>query len=72
MLANEDYYENVKEKGESHTLVPTDNRGSEMRQFEGQGPPQLQFQRGRIHDKVDVIGGVSGLEHLSNSLAYGR
>ena len=29
----------------------------------------MPFQRGRIHDKVDVLNGVSGLEHLSNSLA---
>ena len=44
-----------------------DSRDQEMKLFEtGEKMP---FQRGRIHDKVDVLNGVSGLEHLSNSLA---
>ena len=34
ILGSGDYYTNMKARGESQALVPTDNRDSEMRQFE--------------------------------------
>lgn len=46
-----------------------DSRDNELKLFENASQENMPFQRGRIHDKVDVLNGVSGLEHLSNSLA---
>ena len=46
-------------------LRPTDSRDIDHKEFEAPAYP-IQYQRGRIHDKVDVLNGVSGLEHLSN------
>ena len=44
-----------------------DSRDAELKLFEA--APTVPFQRGRIHDRVDVLNGISGLEHLSNSIA---
>ena len=46
-----------------------DSRDNEMKLFENASSENMPFQRGRIHDRVDVLNGVSGLEHLSNSIA---
>ena len=77
ILAVAGHYANNREKGQvgqGQPLQPADNRDGEMKQFEGPlpGSPQVKFQRGRLHDKVDVLNGLSGLEHLSNSLAVHR
>ena len=40
-----------------------------MRQFEAPEKSPVPFQRGRIHQQVDVLNGVGGLEHLSNAIA---
>ena len=52
-------------------LRPTDSRDIDHKEFEAPAYP-IQYQRGRIHDKVDVLNGVSGLEHLSNQLITER
>ena len=44
-----------------------DSREADLKLFES--APAVPFQRGRIHDRVDVLNGISGLEHLSNSIA---